>query len=134
MSYFTPFLNKYILKMTLTLDISDGGETEDEWGNPTPKTVPKQVICYVKDMGAKADRRDFRPGGAGINSTYLEGFLVHPMLYPGDVVPPFECPANIADLDGVIRYGKFHALPRIPQPYERDYTGERIKGWFVLNS
>jgi len=110
-SYFTPFLDKYILKLTLTLNVSEGGLTEDEWGNPTPETLAKSVICYVKDLGAKADRKDLRPGG-----------------------PPFECPANIADLDGIIRYGKFHALPRIPQPYERDYTGERIKGWFVLNS
>ena len=132
-SYFAPFVDKYLLKMTLTVQSPGTKLVEDNWGNVTPESMPAEIQCYVKDAGAKADRIDARPGGMGINSTYLEGFLVEPMTYPNGVQPPFECPAKISELDGRIRNGIFYCLPRQPQPYERDYTGERIAGWMVLN-
>lgn len=133
MSYFTPFLNEYILQMIIRVNVSGDDLTTDNWGNPIPTFTQSDIICYVKDKGSKGDRRDSRPGGVGVNATYLEGFLVHPMQYPDSVKPPFEYPAEL-DVDNEIIKGAFHALPRVPQPYEKNYTGERIAGWFVASS
>lgn len=135
MSYFAKFLDAYLLRVTLFVSVMQLDKmTVDKWGNETPSVNIVPMQCYMKDKHSKGDRTDKRPGGAGINSVFLEGYLVDPMVYPQGVVPPFECDASISNWHGQDRQGKFYSLPRIPQPYEKPYTGERIAGWLTFNN
>lgn len=135
MSYFESFLDKYLLRVILYTPVSKTNAiAHDAWGNEIPSYTIAEIHCYMKDKHGKGDRSDNRIGGAGLNSVYLEGYLVNPMSFPVGVVPPFECRAQIFDLNGNTKEGTFHANPRIPQPYEQPYTGERIAGTLIFGS
>lgn len=127
-SYFAPFLNKYLLKVTLYVEVGETQLIEDHLGNLIPSTQKQPFVCYLKETGSKDDLRQQRPGGVGVAQSYMKGYLVSPMQFPPSVVLPrdFE-----AECDG--KKGKFSAMPHNQQPWERSYTGTKIEGWWIDN-
>lgn len=127
-SYFLPYLGKYLLKVTLYVEVAGSELIEDHLGNFVPSTQKQPFLCYLKETGTKEDLRQQRPGGMGIFQSYMKGYLVQPMQFPPDVVLPREFEA---ELNG--KKGKFSAMIHNQQPWEREYTGTKIEGWWIDN-
>ena len=125
-SYFLPYLDRYLLKVTLYVEVTGQELIEDHLGNIVPSVSKTPFLCYLKETGAKDDLRQQRPGGLGISQVYMEGYLVEPMVFPPSVVLPREFEA---ECDG--KRGKFSAMVHNQQPWEREYTGTKIEGWWI---
>nr|WFD61465.1 MAG: hypothetical protein [uncultured cyanophage] len=127
-SYFLPHLDRYLLKATLYVEVASDSLTTDNLGNIVPSSHKQPFICYLKETGSKGDLKQQRPGGMGLSQSYMKGYLVEPMVFPDSVVLPCEFDAEI---DG--KKGKFSANIHNQQPWEKGYTGTKIKGWWIDN-
>ena len=125
-SYFLPFLDRYLLRVVLYVESVGDSLTTDHLGNIVPSTHRTPYLCYLKETGSKDDLRQQRPGGMGIAQSYMKGYLVKPMQFPPDVVLPREFDA---ECNG--KKGKFSASIHNQQPWEREYTGIKIEGWWI---
>lgn len=127
-SYFLSHLDRYLLKVTLWVETPGDSLTIDNLGNIVPSITKQPFLCYLKETGSKGDLAQQRPGGLGISSSYMQGYLVEPMVFPPGVVLPREFEA---ECEG--KKGKFSASIHNQQPWEKEYTGTKIKGWWIDN-
>ncbi len=127
-SYFLPYLDKYLLKVTLFVEVGQTKLVEDELGNLIPSTQIQPFICYMKETGFKDDLKQQRLGGVGLAQSYMKGYLVQPMTFPPSVVLPREFEA---ECNG--KKGRFSAMVHNQQPWEKTYTGTKIEGWWIDN-
>ena len=104
-SYFKPYLDRYLLKVTLFVEVTGQELVEDHLGNIAPSVTKIPFLCYLKETGAKDDLRQQRPGGLGVVQVYMKGYLVEPMIFPPSVVLPREFEA---ECDG--KQGKFSSM------------------------
>ena len=126
MSYFSPHLDKYLLRATLIITVPGQEMTEDELGNLVPSSTESEIICYLKEASdSKDDRKDDRRGATGGSRIYMRGYMVEPQMWPVGVVLPRDFPAMMNGRKGI-----FHALPHQEQPWENRYTGVKIQGWW----
>lgn len=127
-SYFLPHLDKYLLRVILYVEVSGDSLTTDALGNIVPSIQKQPFLCYLKETGSKTDLKQQRPGGMGLSQSYMKGYLVEPMTFPPGVVLPREFEA---ECEG--KKGKFSAQIHNQQPWEREYTGTKIEGWWIDN-
>lgn len=109
-------------------------ETEkDEWGNTQPKKQSIEIETFLKESRgtnnqpviSKPDNKQ----GANSLRTYLKGYLVNPMKWPGNIIPT-EC-----EVEYYGKKGKLQVLSQFPRPFDTELlTGAIVEGWATFQA
>lgn len=109
-------------------------ETEqDEWGNIQPKQQLVEISTFLKESrGANNQPGTAKPDdkqGANSLRTYLKGYLVKPMQWPGNVRP------NECEVEYYGKRGKLQVLSQFPRPFDTEQlTGAIVEGWATFQA
>ena len=109
-------------------------ETEkDEWGNVQPKKQLVEVETFLKESRGTGNQSVIsKPDdkqGANSLRTYLKGYLVNPMQWPGDIKPT-EC-----EIEYYGKRGKLQVLSQFPRPFNtEEQTGAIVEGWATFQA
>jgi len=116
------------------LVVVNSSETEkDEWGNIQPKKQSVEVEAFLKESRGTANQpvisRPDDKQGANSLRTYLKGYLVSPMQWPGNIIPT-EC-----DVEYYGKKGKLQVLSQFPRPFDTELlTGAIVEGWATFQA
>jgi hypothetical protein len=109
-------------------------ETEqDEWGNIQPKKQLVEISTFLKESrGINSQPGTAKPDdkqGANSLRTYLKGYLVNPMQWPGNIRPA-EC-----EVEYYGKRGKLQVLSQFPRPFDtEELTGDIVEGWATFQA
>lgn len=109
-------------------------ETEqDEWGNIQPKQKLVEISTFLKESrGTNNQPVISKPDdkqGANSLRTYLKGYLVNPMQWPGNIRPT-QC-----DVEYYGKQGKLQVLSQFPRPFDtEELTGAIVEGWATFQA
>lgn len=116
------------------LVVVNSSETEkDEWGNIQPKKQSVKVETFLKESRGTNNQpvisRPDNKQGANSLRTYLKGYLVNPMQWPGNIIPT-EC-----EVEYYGKRGKLQVLSQFPRPFDTELlTGAIVEGWATFQA
>lgn len=125
------FLEYANSKLFITVDSM---ETEqDEWGNIQPKKRLVEISTFLKESRGTGNQSVIsKPDdkqGANSLRTYLKGYLVNPMQWPGNIIPT-EC-----EVEYYGKRGKLQVLSQFPRPFDtEELTGAIVEGWATFQA
>ena len=125
------FLEYANSKLFITVDSM---ETEqDEWRNIQPKKRLVEISTFLKESRGTGNQSVIsKPDdkqGANSLRTYLKGYLVNPMQWPGNIMPT-EC-----EVEYYGKRGKLQVLSQFPRPFDtEELTGAIVEGWATFQA
>lgn len=125
------FLEYANSKLFITVDSM---ETEqDEWGNIQPKKRLVEISTFLKESRGTGNQSVIsKPDdkqGANSLRTYLKGYLVNPVQWPGNIIPT-EC-----EVEYYGKRGKLQVLSQFPRPFDtEELTGAIVEGWATFQA
>ncbi len=127
-SEFSEYANSKLFVLVNLVDTE-----QDEWGNVQLKTELIEVLTFLKESRgtnnqpviSKPDNKQ----GANSLRTYLKGYLVNPMQWPGNIRPS-EC-----EVEYYGKRGKLQVLSQFPRPFDTEQlTGVIVEGWATFQA
>lgn len=127
-SEFSEYANS---KLFVTVNSTEA--EQDEWGNIQPIQKLVEVSTFLKEsrgtnnqpVMSKPDDKQ----GANSLRTYLKGYLVNPMQWPGNIRPS-EC-----EVEYYGKRGKLQVLSQFPRPFDTEkLTGAIVEGWATFQA
>ncbi|MEG5173295.1 hypothetical protein [Microcoleus sp. B3-D7] len=127
-SEFLEYANSKLFVLVNSIEI----ET-DEWGNIQPKKQLVEVETFLKESrgtgGQPVISKPDDKQGANSLRTYLKGYLVNPMQWPGNIRPT-EC-----EVEYYGKTGKLQVLSQFPRPFDTELlTGAIVEGWATFQA
>lgn len=106
---------------------------KDEWGNIQPKQKLVEISTFLKESrGTSSSPVVSKPDdkqGANSLRTYLKGYLVNPMQWPGNIRP------NNCEVEYYGKRGKLQVLSQFPRPFDTELlTGAIVEGWATFQA
>lgn len=127
-SEFSEYANS---KLFVTVDSTK--TKQDEWGNTQPVQKLVEISTFLKESrGTNNQPVISKPDdkqGANSLRTYLKGYLVNPMQWPGNIRPS-EC-----EVEYYGKRGKLQVLSQFPRPFNTEQlTGAIVEGWATFQA
>lgn len=106
---------------------------QDEWGNIQPKKQLVEVSTFLKESRSTNDQpvlsKPDDKQGANSLKTYLKGYLVNPMQWPGNIRPK-NC-----EVEYYGKRGQLQVLSQFPRPFDtEELTGDIVEGWATFQA
>ncbi len=125
------FLEYANSKLFVTVDLPE--IEKDEWGNTQPKKQFVEIETFLKESRGRNNQpvisKPDNKQGANSLRTYLKGYLVNPMQWPGNIIPT-EC-----EVEYYGKKGKLQVLSQFPRPFDTELlTGAIVEGWATFQA
>ncbi len=127
-SEFSEYANSKLFVLVNLVDTE-----QDEWGNVQLKTELIEVLTFLKESRGTNNQpvisNPDNKQGANSLRTYLKGYLVNPMQWPGNIRPS-EC-----EVEYYGKRGKLQVLSQFPRPFDTEQlTGVIVEGWATFQA